>query len=675
MLLVFCCSLLCAQAPTETKEQHDARMQWWREARFGLFIHWGLYAVPAGIWNEKTTHGEWIRETAQIPVPEYEKFVSQFNPARFDAEAWVRLAKEAGMRYIVITSKHHDGFCMFDAQETDFDIMSTPFHRDVLKELAAACKREGIRLCFYHSIMDWHHPDYLPRRSWEKDRPEAGADFDRYVRYVKAELKELLGSYGDVGVLWFDGEWENTWTNDRGRDLYSYVRGLQPSIIINNRVGAGRSGMEGFSASGSFGGDFGTPEQQIPATGLPGVDWETCMTMNDHWGYNSHDKNWKSVPDLIRMLADIASKGGNFLLNVGPTAEGIFPGESVSRLRAIGAWMHENGEAIHGTLASPFADLPWGRCTQKAIAGGTRLCLHVFQWPSNGVLTVPGIFNEPMRASLLPERTGRLLTVSRHEDALEIAVPAKAPDTVNTVVVLDVKGRADINDPPVIDTSFTALCKTLDVRVTSPREKVEIHVTIDGTVPQATSPVVHTVMTLEGPCRLSARCFRDGKAVSGTAVQDFRRAVPMPSRIIDIRPGTPLFHYAYYEGEWDRLPAFHDLKPAAEGGIDSLSLASRKRSERYGMVFAGRLRAGAEGVYAFTLGSDDGSRLWIDDSLVVDNDGLHGMESRRGIVALMAGDHALHIEYFNKTGSEGLTLMWNRPGMIPVPLAGDGVVK
>ncbi|MDZ7312885.1 MAG: alpha-L-fucosidase, partial [candidate division KSB1 bacterium] len=347
ILLMFFLGMLwrSSSAQPETPAQHDARMQWWREARFGMFIHWGLYAIPAGEWKGNTNHAEWIRTTAQIPLDQYDKFVQQFNPVKFNAEEWVRLAKDAGMKYIVITSKHHDGFCLFDSKQTDFDVMSTPFKRDILKELSEACRKEGIKMCWYHSIMDWHHPDYLPRREWEKNRSTRGANFDRYVQYMKAQLKELLTNYGAIGVLWFDGEWENTWNPQRGRDLYKYVRSLQPDIIINNRVGAGRSGMEGFTKEGEFAGDFGTPEQQIPATGLPGVDWETCMTMNDHWGYNQNDQNWKSSQELIRMLADIASKGGNFLLNVGPTAEGLFPQPSIDRLREIGQWMKVNSEA------------------------------------------------------------------------------------------------------------------------------------------------------------------------------------------------------------------------------------------------------------------------------------------------------------------------------------------
>jgi len=431
-------------AQRETQAEHDARMQWWREARFGLFLHWGLYAIPAGEWNGKTNYGEWIRNNAQIPLRVYDQFIQQFNPAKFNADDWVRMAKDAGMKYIVITSKHHDGFCLFDSKFTDFDVMSTPFKRDILKELADACRKQGMKLGFYYSIMDWHHPDYLPRRDWEKDRPAAGAVFDRYVQYMKNQLKELVTNYGPIAVLWFDGEWEKTWTEDRGRDLYQYVRGLQPSIIINNRVGASRSGMEGFSADKDSAGDFGTPEQQIPATGTPGLDWETCMTMNDNWGYNSHDANWKSPRDLLRMLTDIASKGGNLLLNIGPTSEGVFPDQAVIRLDYLGIFLRTSGEAIYGTQASPFKALPWGRCTQKAVDGGTRFYLHVFNWPADRRLVVPGLLNKARQAYLLADAAKTALPVTREEDALVVEVPWIAPQPFSSVVVLDVEGKPDI---------------------------------------------------------------------------------------------------------------------------------------------------------------------------------------------------------------------------------------
>jgi alpha-L-fucosidase len=424
----------------EKPAPRDSRLDWWREARFGLFIHWGLYAVPAGEWKGETDHGEWIRESAHIPVKEYEQFQKQFNPVRFDPEQWVALAREAGMRYLVITSKHHDGFGLFDSAETDWDVMGTPFHRDVLAELSAACARGGVRFCTYHSIMDWHHPDYLPRRSWEgADRPAAGADYERFVKYLHAQVTEVITKY-HPGVLWFDGEWENTWTHERGVELYKLCRALDPNLIVNNRVDVHRGGMGGFSESSEAVGDFGTPEQEIPATGLNGVDWETCMTMNDHWGYNSHDTRWKSVETLVRNLIDVASKGGNYLLNVGPKADGTFPDEAIERLHGIGAWMKKNGDAIHGTSASPFETLPWGRCTVKKDGADSILYLHVFERPADGRLVLPGLGNEPLSAGWL---AGPRLAFPVRREGTDVVVelPPTLPDPIASVVTLGIQGE------------------------------------------------------------------------------------------------------------------------------------------------------------------------------------------------------------------------------------------
>ena len=421
----------------------DERMQWWREARFGMFIHWGLYAVPAGEWKGKRIGGigEWIMNSAQIPVEEYERLAGQFNPVKFDADQWVRIAKNAGMKYIVITSKHHDGFCLWDSKVSKYDIMdASPFKRDILKELAVACRKQGVRLCFYHSIMDWRHLDaQAPFHPNYNDGDKSNPNFARYVEtYMKPQLRELVENYGPLGVLWFDGEWIKDWTEPQGKALYDYVRGLQPNILINNRVGKGRKGMEGLSKGDQeYAGDFGTPEQQIPATGLPGVDWESCMTMNDTWGYKSYDNNWKSTDDLLRKLADIASKGGNFLLNVGPTAEGLIPDASVERLAAIGGWMKVNGQSIIGTTASPLGLVPWGRCTARP----GKLYLHVFDWPKDGRLVVAGLKNKVARAYLLADSKREPLGVGREgESDLVVAVPNQAVDPVNTVVVLEIEG-------------------------------------------------------------------------------------------------------------------------------------------------------------------------------------------------------------------------------------------
>lgn len=334
----------------ESKQERDVRMQWWRDATFGMFIHWGAYAVPAGVYQGKEVKGigEWIMHSAQIPIPEYEEFVRQFNPVNFNAKEWVAIAKNAGMKYIVITSKHHDGFCIWDSKVTDYDIMdASPYKRDILKELADACKEAGVKLCFYHSIMDWHQPDAESKKDYTHQHTPH-PDFATYREmYLKPQLKELIQKY-DPAVLWFDGEWIPEWTEDQGRDLYNYLRNLKPDLVINNRVGKGRAGMQGMNKYKDAAGDFGTPEQEI-LEGTSDSDWESCMTMNDTWGFKKSDAKWKSSETLIHNLIDIAAKGGNYLLNVGPTAEGVIPAASVERLSEMGDWLKVNGEAIYST--------------------------------------------------------------------------------------------------------------------------------------------------------------------------------------------------------------------------------------------------------------------------------------------------------------------------------------
>jgi len=415
---------LLAALPEETKEQMDKRMAWWREAKFGMFIHWGLYAIPAGQWKGRTIPGigEWIMDRGRIPKEEYAQLQHQFNPVKFDAAQWVSLARRAGMKYIVITSKHHDGFCLFDSKLTDYDIMGTPFKRDVLKELAEECQKQGIRLGFYYSIMDWYHPQ------------AKGAEFPKYAEHMRGQLKELLTNYGKIGVLWFDGEWIGEWTEQQGKELEKYVRNLQPELIVNNRVGKRTRAA----------GDFGTPEQEIPATGSPGWDWETCMTMNNTWGYRKDDHNWKATAELIHKLVDIVSKGGNFLLNVGPTAEGVIPEPSVERLLQVGQWLDKNGESIYATGPSPFHRLSWGRCTQKP----GKLYLHVFNWPADGKLVVPGLENSVTQAYLLVG--GQKLSFRRAGENVEIDLPATAPDKIDTVVVIGIEGEPKTTQPAIV---------------------------------------------------------------------------------------------------------------------------------------------------------------------------------------------------------------------------------
>jgi alpha-L-fucosidase len=425
----------------ETKAQRDARMAWWREARFGLFIHWGVYSVPAGYYHGKPIAGigEWIMNRAKIPMAEYQQFAKQFNPVKYNADDWVRAAKDAGMRYIVITSKHHDGFAMFGSKASPWNIVqASPFGRDPLKDLAAACRKYGIRLGFYYSqAQDWNNGGSASGGKWDAAQER---DMDDYVDKVAVpQVKEICTNYGEFpAVLWWDTP--TGMNEERARKLYDAAQALRPNIITNNRLGGG------------FRGDTETPEQTIPPQGYPGRDWETCMTMNDTWGYKKDDNNWKSTETLIRNLCDIASKGGNYLLNVGPTSEGLIPQPSLDRLAEIGKWMKANGEAIYGTGPTPFgAEAGAFSDTEKDRSGKPRfiaswewrattkpgkIYLAVFKWPTDGRFELSGLQSQVKRAYLLANH--KTLEVRKTATGVVLALPEKAPDATASVMCLEI---------------------------------------------------------------------------------------------------------------------------------------------------------------------------------------------------------------------------------------------
>ncbi len=299
-------------------------------------------------------------------------------------------------------------------------------------ELAGACREAGVRLCFYYSILDWHHPDYLPRQSWDNRAPAGSGYGPICCQHESSTSKELLTNYGPIGIIWFDGEWESTWNHERGKDLYEYLRGLQPDLIVNNRVDSGREGMSGMNAEeGEFAGDYGTPEQEIPANGVPGEDWESCMTMNDTWGFSAHDHNWKSSTTLIQNLVDCASKGGNYLLNVGPTSLGEIPEASVQRLSEVGEWMKKNSESIYGTVASPFPEpFGWGRVVQKP----GKLYLHVFDHAVKSI-ELPELRGAVRSVDLLCQPSAEPISFTQDDAGVKILLPSM-PVAASTVLVV-----------------------------------------------------------------------------------------------------------------------------------------------------------------------------------------------------------------------------------------------
>lgn len=440
----------------ETPAQRDARMAWWREARFGLLVHWGVFAVPAGRHEGKPVagSGDAILRNGKMAVADYRAYAQQFNPVQYDPAAWVRLAKQAGMKYLIMTAKHHDGFALYDSAVTDWDIAgASPYGQDLLRPLVEAAQREGLRVGFYYSqAEDWVH-----RGGGKSGFPDgAGWDdahkgsFDDYLRDIAVpQVRELLTGY-PIDLLWWDTP--HLMNPARAAPLLELLT-LRPGIVHNNRLGGG------------FAGDLDTPEQQIPAAGHAGRDWETCMSLNDTWGFKLDDRTWKPVETLVQSLVDIASKGGNYLLSVGPTAAGEFPAASVERLQAIGRWMAANAESIHGTTASPFVQLPWGRCTKRVGAEGATLYLHVFNWPADGILRVPGLGNAPRRVRVLT--TGAELEWRSREDGLQIGLPLVAPDPLCSTLAVEVDGPLQVE--------AVTLKQGRDRRIVLPAEMAELH--------------------------------------------------------------------------------------------------------------------------------------------------------------------------------------------------------
>jgi alpha-L-fucosidase len=435
---------------TETPAEKDARMAWFREARFGMFIHWGLYSIPAGTWDGKRIPGigEWIMNNASIPVADYKALAGKFNPQAFNAHDIVALAKSSGMKYIIITAKHHDGFAMFDSKVDPFNIVSaTPFKRDPLRELAEECRKQGIKLGFYYSqAQDWTAPGGAAIRigalskepaHWD---PAQDGDFDTYLHKKSIpQIKELLENYKELPVVvWFDTP-THLMTPARAAEIVELLN-QHPNLIWNNRLG------------GTYMGDTETPEQYIPPQGFPGRDWESCMTMNNTWGYKSYDFDFKSPEMLLRNLIDIASKGGNYLLNIGPDSTGTVPPQEVERLHAIGKWLAVNGDAIYATKPTLFGAEAGSFSSTEVDKNGkpkfvpawqwrstttnSKVYIELFQWPK-GSFHLDKMPRKVSAAYLLADPAHTPLKFTQTQDGVDVQLPAKASDPIATVLVLE----------------------------------------------------------------------------------------------------------------------------------------------------------------------------------------------------------------------------------------------
>lgn len=451
------------QAQQAAPMTHDAKMEWWRDAKFGMFIHWGPYSLYGGVYNGFNQHrggAEWIMNRCKIPVAEYRAKASTFNPVKFDADAVVRMAKETGMKYIVFTSKHHDGFAMFKSNASEFNIVDyTPYKKDIVAQLAEACRKHDIKLGLYYSQSQdwcntggatarkemwegWPNPDSTRINAFTKanrgawDCLQLDASFEEYFYRVSLpQIKEILTNYGDISIIWWDTPMSisDKLAGELKAELDKY-----PQIITNDRL-----------KRPNFPGDYKTPEGTVPkAADIVGVDWETCMNIGGSWGYKSWDTAWKSSELLIQNLVRIAARGGNYLLNIGPDPEGVVPQEAVIRLNDMGNWMKINGEAIYGTQRSLLTPA-WGECTRKDSKNSSTLYLCVFDWPADGKLILDAKY-KIKKATFLHD--GSRLNAKRTNEGIIVDVPAQAPDKIASVIKLELGQKL----PPIKIISNTA---------------------------------------------------------------------------------------------------------------------------------------------------------------------------------------------------------------------------
>jgi len=436
---------MSAQLNKETKQEKNERMEWWTEARFGMFIHWGLYSLPA--------RHEWVMSNEKISKEKYAKYMDYFNPDLYEPKEWARLAKDAGMKYVVFTTKHHDGFCMYDSKYTDYKVTNTSIKRDLLKELVTAFRAEGIRIGLYYSLIDWHHPDFLVKDPIHPERnvkAELAKDEQRsnkkFQKYLKNQITEILTNYGQIDVLFTDFSYPQK-ENGKGRDywnskdLYTHIRKLQPQIIINDRL----------DLEAENGWDFKSPEQFMPNEWVTyegeKVPWETCQTFSGSWGYHRDEYTWKSAHQTIVMLIETVSKGGNLILNVGPTGRGVIQDEAVERLEKTHDWMKYNSRSIYGCTAAPEEFETPDNCLLTYNPKTNRLYVHVLEWPFK-TLYLPGLAGKVKYAQLLNDASELQLKTTKGawlddtkkgDKGLKIGIPVRKPNVEVPVIEIFLK--------------------------------------------------------------------------------------------------------------------------------------------------------------------------------------------------------------------------------------------
>ena len=660
-------SAITSNTPCTADEIAPPDFAWWREARFGMFVHWGLYSEAGSVWKERFLPGwsEWMLNRKKIPPEEYyAELMPRFDPADFDANAWVLAAKNAGMKYIVITTKHHEGFANWPSAVSDRDIAATKFGkpiseggrgRDPLRELADACERHGMKLGFYYSLLDWAHPDYLPRRDWDV-RPIDGAEYARYAQFMRAQVKELLdGRYGKIAVLWGDGDWEHGAREHTSDEIVAMARALQPGILVNNRW--------------ALPGDYATPENSIPDAMLD-RPWETCMTLNGSWGYARDDHDFKTAPVVLQNLADIVSKGGNYLLNIGPDGRGRIDPESLAVLAEIGQWMRTHSTSIYRNGHTPLPIPEWGRWTMGTNQdGSTTINAHIFSPPKSGLIRLDGVIDNPTAVRVLGgefaaptfRREGPDL-VANLDPAVQEAI---SKTSAHSVVAIDFTTPPRILTAPVIVGDDRMFVGTTTVRFAPPPTGATIHVTTDGSQPNAntlaltSNPQGEFAIVLDRTSTLRARTSWQGNMSNAETTLTFVRSELLPAKKCGDTIGLDARAIA---GTFEIVPANDAFENATQKSvIQSVAIPVGVPADRYAIQLRGMIDVPASGVYRFEIASDDGSELWIDGVRVIDNGGLHGAVPKVGDVALAIGCHDLDVRMFESVGSEALALRWRLP--------------
>jgi alpha-L-fucosidase len=638
------------------------RLEWFLNDKFGMFIHWGVYSDPAGEWKGRRggNYSEWIMNDARIPAEEYAREIAaKFNPVDFEAEEWVSLAKNAGMKYIVITAKHHDGFAMYHSRVSPYNIVDfTPFKRDPMKELAAACRKHGIRLCFYYSqTKDWHHPD-AEGNHW--DYPDTSSkNFTRYLEEkCIPQLRELLANYGPIGLIWFDTPGQISL--EQSRYLTDLVHELQPECLVNGRVGHGQGDYK----------EMG--DNYLPKPGERIDDaWETSATMNHSYGYKKIDDDWKSTTRLIHSLIAVVCRGGNYLLNVGPTGKGVIQKESVERLRGIGEWLKVNGEAIYDTRPWKI-DLENENVAFTTSADGKYLYVICTEWPGEKLRLETVRLKKGSPVTMLGYETGPL-NWKQNANYLQIDIPKEIQQEgqrpCRHAWVFKTQAMASVPQPEMRPAAGVFNQSNIFVEIVPP-DNAEVFYTIDGSRPTSESRRYSGPLTLNRSTKVRARCYRKDHGLSRIVENDYRigffNALDLSD--VDLKNGL---HARHYQGVWNWLPNFNALSPTSTSVVQSFKVPN---ADGFGIVYSGYILLPEDGRYDFALRSDDGSRLSINGFEIVDNDGCHGVGSpKTGHLYARKGFHAIEIEYFENHGGQDLDVHYKVPSasgeFLPIPFS------